>query len=67
MEVAPDYSWALIGHPKRKLAWIFAREQTMDHALYQQLRAKFAAWGYDPATLQRVPQLPEQANQPGFQ
>lgn len=67
MEVAPDYSWALIGHPKRKLAWIFAREQTMDETLYQQLRAKFDAWGYDPETLQRVPQLPEQAGQPGFQ
>ena len=67
MEVAPDYSWALIGHPGRKLAWIFAREQTMDEALYQQLRAKFAAWGYDPETLQRVPQFPAQAGQPGFQ
>ena len=67
MEVAPDYSWALIGHPGRKLAWIFARGQTMDDALYQQLRAKFAAWGYDPATLQRVPQLPGQSGQPGFQ
>lgn len=59
MEVAPDYSWALIGHPKRKLAWIFAREQAMDDARYQQLRAKFADWGYDPETIQRVPQLPQ--------
>ncbi|KFN41756.1 hypothetical protein N790_12240 [Arenimonas malthae CC-JY-1] len=67
MEVAPDYSWALIGHPGRKLAWIFAREQAMDEALYQQLRAKFAAWGYDPETLQRVPQFPAQVGQPGFQ
>lgn len=67
MEVAPDYSWALIGHPKRKLAWIFAREQAMDDALYQQLRAKFATWGYDPQTLQRVPQFPAQTGQPGFQ
>lgn len=67
MEVAEDYSWALIGHPKRKLAWIFAREQTMDEALYQRLRTRFADWGYDPETILRVPQLPEQAGQPGFQ
>ncbi|ODS62669.1 MAG: hypothetical protein ABS41_09200 [Arenimonas sp. SCN 70-307] len=67
MEVAPDYSWALIGHPKRKLAWIFAREQTMDEALYQRLRARFADWGYDPETISKVPQLAEQAGQPGFQ
>jgi apolipoprotein D and lipocalin family protein len=67
LEVAPDYSWALIGHPKRNMAWIFAREQAMDDAKYQELRAKFSAWGYDPAKLQRVPQFPAQLGQPGFQ
>ena len=67
LEVAPDYSWALIGHPKRKMAWIFARDQAMDDAKYQQLRAKFSAYGYDPAKLQRVPQFPAQLGQPGFQ
>jgi apolipoprotein D and lipocalin family protein len=67
LEVAPDYSWALIGHPKRNMAWIFAREQAMDDATYQQLRAKFSVWGYDPAKLQRVPQFPDQIGQPGFQ
>ncbi|GAB2668467.1 lipocalin family protein [Arenimonas aestuarii] len=67
MEVAPDYSWALIGHPKRKLAWIFSRKPVMDEALYQDLRQRFAAWGYDPETILKVPQKPEQAGQPGFQ
>lgn len=67
LEVAPDYSWALIGHPKRKLAWIFAREPHMGDALYDDLRARFARWGYDPARLQRVPQFPGQAGKPGFQ
>jgi len=67
LEVAPDNSWALIGHPRRDLAWIFAREQAMDAELYETLRAKFAAHGYDPASLQRVPQLREQLGQPGFQ
>lgn len=66
MEVAPDYSWALIGHPKRKLAWIFAREPRMDEAQYQRLRARFADWGYDPSTLVRVPQSADQRGQPGF-
>jgi len=67
LEVASDYSWALIGHPKRNLAWIFSREPRMDAAKYEQLRAKFAGWGYDPAKLQRVPQFPDQVGQPGFQ
>jgi apolipoprotein D and lipocalin family protein len=67
LEVAPDYSWALIGHPTRDLAWVFARDQAMDAELYENLRAKFADHGYDPAQLQRVPQFPEQVGQPGFQ
>jgi len=67
LEVAPDNSWALIGHPKRDLAWVFAREPAMDAERYESLRAKFAEHGYDPARLQRVPQFAEQVGKPGFQ
>lgn len=56
LEIAPDYSWALIGQPSRKLAWVFAREQRMDDAELARLLAKFPAYGYDPVRLQRVPQ-----------
>lgn len=58
LEVAPDYSWALVGHPRRKLAWIFAREPRMDDARFNELRARFAAYGYDTGTIVRVPQSP---------
>jgi len=58
LEIAPDYSWALIGQPSRKLAWVFAREQQMDDAQLTQLTSKFARYGYDPAALKRVPQVP---------
>ncbi len=67
LEVASDYSWALIGHPRRNLAWIFAREPHMDAAKYERLRVKFADHGYDPGKLLRVPQFADQAGQPGFQ
>jgi len=60
LEVAPDYSWALIGQPSRKLAWVFAREQRMDDAQFATLVAKFADYGYDPKLLKRVPQFPDQ-------
>jgi apolipoprotein D and lipocalin family protein len=59
LEVAPDYSWALVGQPSRKLAWVFAREPRMDDATLARLLAKFPAYGYDPARLQRVPQVAE--------
>lgn len=67
LEVAPDYSWALIGHPKRKMGWVFSRTQAMDAAQYETLRGKFAGYGYDTAQFQRVPQFAEQMGQPGFQ
>ena len=67
LEVAPDYSWALIGHPKRKMGWVFSRTQAMDDAQYQALRGKFAGYGYDTALFQRVPQFAAQVGQPGFQ
>ena len=60
LEVAPDYSWALIGEPKRKLAWIFSREPRVDDSRFAELAARFAKYGYDTGTLVRVPQLPEQ-------
>lgn len=60
LEVAPDYSWALIGQPSRKLAWVFAREPRMDDATLARLLAKFPNYGYDPARLKRVPQFADQ-------
>ena len=57
MDVAPDYSWALIANPKRSLAWIFAREQVMDDAQFEALKRRFAEWGYEPARIVRVEQV----------
>jgi apolipoprotein D and lipocalin family protein len=67
LDVDPEYRWALVGHPSRKYAWVFAREATIEEALYQELLQKLAGFGYDPSRLMRVPQLPEQAGQPGYQ
>jgi len=60
LEVAPDYSWALIGQPSGKLAWVFSREQRMDDAQFNALKAKFSAYGYDTSKIVRVPQFPDQ-------
>jgi len=67
LEVADDYSWALIGHPKREMGWIFSRSQMMDEALYQTLLGKMAGYGYDTKKFRKVPQKREQQGQPGFQ
>jgi apolipoprotein D and lipocalin family protein len=67
LEIAPDYSWVLVGQPNRKLAWILARDPAMDDALYATLLNKFRAFRYDIAKFQRVAQFPTQTGKPGFQ
>lgn len=51
IDVAPDYSWALIGHPEKKSCWVFSRTPTMDDALYQTLVGTLTTRGYDVSRL----------------
>jgi len=67
LEVDPGYEWALIGNPKRSLAWVFARDPMMAPMVYDGLLQRLRKFGYDPADLKRVPQSREQLGQPGFQ
>jgi apolipoprotein D and lipocalin family protein len=68
LEVAPDYSWALIGYPGREMAWIFARQPDMDAATYRALALRLRD-KYDVNTdkLKRVPQHPAQVDRLGFE
>lgn len=66
LEVAPDYSWALIDYPERDLGWIFSRSPDMDDALYLQLVRKMRDYGINARQLVREPQTPAQVGKPGF-
>jgi apolipoprotein D and lipocalin family protein len=66
VEVAPDYSWALVDYPGRDLAWVFARSPDMDRGLYRDLVARLRDRGINTDKLRRVPQTPEQADRLGF-
>jgi apolipoprotein D and lipocalin family protein len=67
LDIAPDYSWVLVGQQSRKLGWVLARDPAMDDALYKTLLGKFRSFGYDPEKFMRVPQFKEQIGKPGFQ
>jgi len=67
LDIAPDYSWVLIGQPSRKLGWVLARDAAMDDALYTSLLERFRAFGYAPARFKRVPQFEYQVGAAGFQ
>ena len=66
LEVAPDYSWALIDYPGRDLAWVFARTADMGDAQYAGLVDRMRGHGVGTGKLVRVPQLVEQLGKPGF-
>lgn len=68
LEVAPDYSWALIGYPGREMAWIFSRTPDMDKALYKELAERLRdEYGVNTDKLKRVPQHPEQVGKLGYE
>lgn len=66
LEVADDYSWALIGQPSRKLGWIFGREAIMPDSLYSTLLEKMRGYGYDTSKILRVAQVSGQVGEAGF-
>lgn len=56
LDLDPDYQWAVIGHPSRKLAWVLTRQPALDDPTYQEILRRLARQGYDPARLAKVPQ-----------
>jgi apolipoprotein D and lipocalin family protein len=51
IDLAPDYSYALVGEPGRKYLWVLARAPRMDEAAYGRATARAAAEGFDVSRL----------------
>ncbi|MCW5977952.1 MAG: lipocalin family protein [Bryobacteraceae bacterium] len=57
IELAPDYSHAVVGHPAREYLWILGRSPNMDEETYGELVRRIEQkHGYDPARLIRTRQ-----------
>jgi len=56
IDLAPDYSYAVVGEPGRKYLWILARSPEIDETLLGQILAKARNQGYDTAALIRTKQ-----------
>jgi apolipoprotein D and lipocalin family protein len=61
VDLAPDYSYAVVGHPSRDYLWILSRSATMDPATYQGILDRLKAQGYELDRLQRTLQPSAQA------
>jgi apolipoprotein D and lipocalin family protein len=66
LEVAPDYSWALVDNPGRAFAWIYARNPVMDEAQYRELEGRIRGYGINTDKLRRIAQVREQEGKLGF-
>jgi len=58
IDLANDYSYAVVSHPNRKYLWILSRLPKMDPAVYDSITARLKEKGFDLSKLQRTPQLP---------
>jgi len=56
LDVAPDYTWALVGDSDKSSCWIMSRTPQISQELYNELVKKLQARGYDTSKLLRVEQ-----------
>lgn len=57
IDLADDYSYAVVGHPNRKYLWILSRTPQMQDSVYQQITQKMANKGFDISKLNRTNQI----------
>ena len=58
IDLAEDYSHAVVGHPGRDYLWILSRAPTMPEATYHGLVASLQARGYETSRLVKTLQPP---------
>jgi len=61
IDLADDYSYAVVGHPSRDYLWILGRAPSMDAAVYDGIVARLRASGHDTSRLVRTLQPPPPA------
>ena len=57
IDLADDYSYAVVSHPNRKYLWILSRTPKMNDAVYQQILSRLKEKGFDLTKLQVTQQI----------
>ena len=57
IDLATDYSYAVVSHPNKKYLWILSRTSKMDNLVYQEIISKLKSKGFDLSKLQKTEQL----------
>jgi apolipoprotein D and lipocalin family protein len=58
VDLADDYTYAVVGHPGRDYLWILSRAPTMPEPTYQGIVERLQAQGYETSRLVRTLQSP---------
>ena len=51
IDLAPDYSYAVVSHPNRKYLWILSRTPKMEDTIYQGILSRLKENGFDLSKL----------------
>lgn len=57
IDLAKDYSYAVVGHPNRNYLWILSRRPTLDEQTYNELVVRAADKGFDVRNLVKTAQI----------
>lgn len=55
LDLAPDYSYTVIGVPNRSYVWIMARTSTLPNKTYQEIVERLKSQKYDIKLIEKVP------------
>lgn len=56
IDLADDYSYAVVGHPNRKYLWILSRTRQINPEVYEGILSRIRANGYDLSKLKKTEQ-----------
>ncbi|MFC5626098.1 lipocalin family protein [Algoriphagus winogradskyi] len=56
IDLAKDYSYAVVGHPNRAYLWILSRTQEMDPVIYDEILQRVEKKGFDLSKLEKTVQ-----------
>ncbi len=57
IDLANDYSYAVVSHPNKKYLWILSRTSKIDDAVYQGIMSRLKSKGFDLQKLQKTEQF----------
>jgi len=57
IDLADDYSYAVVSHPNKKYLWILSRTPKMDNAVYEQILSRLKEKGFDLTKVQSTKQI----------